>query len=64
MSSILHVDKATKFSFLDFHEIIGLFSANLKQNPLTHFLSLKLAQSASQNPSNFKGFWDFFNISD
>ena len=56
--------QATEFHFLDFHEIIGLFSANLKQNLLTLFLSFKLAQSASQNPSNFKGFCDFLNICD
>ena len=63
MNSALHVDKVTEFCFLDFDEIIGLFSANQKQNPLTLFLSLKLAQSASQN-SNFKGFCNFLNISD
>ena len=58
----LHVDKATEFCFLDFHNIIGLFSANLKQNLLTFFLSLTLAQSVSQNPSNFKAFCDFLSI--
>ena len=57
-----HVDKATEFCFLDFHEIIWIFSAKLKKYLLTVFLSLKLAQSASQNPSNFKGFFDFLNI--
>ena len=55
---------SSEFCFLDFYEIIGLFSANLKQNPLTLFLSLKLDQSKSQNPSNFKGFCDFLNIND
>ena len=58
----LHVDKATEFCFLDFHNIIGSISANLKQNLLMLFLSLKSAQSVSQNPSNFKGFCDFFSI--
>ena len=38
----LHVDKAIEFCFLDFHEIIGSFSANLNQNLLTLILSLKL----------------------
>ena len=64
MNSASHVDKVTEFCFLDFHEIIGLFSASLKQNPLMLFLSLKLAESKSQNPFNFKGFCDFLNISD
>ena len=59
INSTLHVDKATEFCFLDFHEIIGLFSANQKKNPVMLFLSLKLAQSAPQNPSNFKGICDF-----
>ena len=64
INSASHIDKATEFCFLDFHEIIGLFYATLKQNLLTLFLSLKLAQSASQNFWNFKGFCDFLNISD
>ena len=64
MNSALHVDKATVFCFLDFHEIIGSFSANRKQNPLTLFLSFKLPQSESQKPTNFKGFCNFLNISD
>ena len=38
INSILHFNKGTEFCFLDFHEIIGLFSANQKQNPLTLFL--------------------------
>ena len=37
INSTLHVDKVTEFCFLDFHEIIRLFSVNLKQNPLTLF---------------------------
>ena len=64
INSASHVDKATEFWFLGFHEIIGLSFANLKQYPLMLFLSPKLAQSASQNPSNFKGFCNFLNISD
>ena len=64
INSTLHIDKATEFYFLNFHEIMGLFSANLKQNPLTLFLSSKLPQFESQNPSIFKGFCDFLNISD
>ena len=64
INSASHVDKATKFYFLDFHEINSLSFAHVKQYPLTLFQSLKLAQSASQNPSNFKGFCDFLNTSD
>ena len=57
INSASYVDKAIEFCFLDFHEIIGLSSANLKQYPFMLFLSLKLAQSASQN-------CNFLNISD
>ena len=64
INSALHIDKVTEFCYLDFHEIIGLFSTNLKQYPLILFLSLQLVRSASQNPSNFKGFCEFLNISD
>ena len=46
INSALHVEKVNEFCFLDYHEIIGLFSANLKQNPLM----LKLPQFESQNP--------------
>ena len=62
INSASHVDKVTEFCFLDFHEIIGLCSADLKQNLLMLFLSLKLAQSTSQSPPNFKGFCNFLNI--
>ena len=60
----MHVDKATEFCFFDFHEIIGLSFANLKQYPLMLFLSLKLVQYASQNPSNFRGLCDILNTMD
>ena len=64
INSALHADKTTEFYFLDFCEILGLFSANLKQNPFTLFLSSKWPQSKSQNPSSFKGFCNILDISD
>ena len=46
------------FFFFFLHEIVELSFVNLKEYPLLLFLSLKFVQSASQNPSNFKGFLD------
>ena len=56
INSTSHVDKATEFWFLNFHEIIGLFSANLKQNLLMLFLSSKLPPIRVTKPFQFQGF--------
>ena len=60
INSASHVDKVTEFCFLNFHEIISLFSANLKQNLLTLFLSLKLPPVWVKKSFQFQGFQDFF----